>query len=465
MSKIRSLISTLLGLLALAALAVGLTWLVGQQGPRPGQQVSPLRTPLPVEIAAPTTEPIAVYVGVTASSKDWPTLTPPPFPPPVPSSTPRITPTPPVPPEEILPYDSRVPLRAAGITLAAVQPLEFDQDRHVAFKAWSPDGERFLFGRSYARYILVQFENGAAANGFWYDLWVADDDGSNPHKLADMVNSEVWSPDGRFVAYLAPAREQGVEGKLYVVDVEHLESREIAACDLGGTYDLAWLPTDEITCRQDGVIHAIKSDGSEVRLLNGIFTSDFIKDTLTGETLPPVFQGRYFISPDGKKMAFLRRSLSPLWVSNLDGTDVVEVKIEGAIYVSHDITWSPDSSQLAFSVPNGRGDGLGTDLWVVKADGTELRRVAAPEHDNVQFMDPTWSPDGKILAFTHRVYSDTEYESVWVMNADGTNAHLLVDVAFAPQWSPEGNEIAVLRERVISSEESLLISVNLGQQE
>jgi len=61
--------------------------------------------------------------------------------------------------------------------------------------------------------------------------------------LADIVNGEVWSLDGRFVAYLAPAREQGVEGKLYVVDVERLESREIAACDLGGMYDLAWLPT------------------------------------------------------------------------------------------------------------------------------------------------------------------------------------------------------------------------------
>jgi Tol biopolymer transport system component len=304
-----------------------------------------------------------------------------------------------------------------------------------------------------------------AANGFWYDLWVADADGSNPRKLADMVNSEVWSPDGRSVAYLAPAGEQGIEGKLYVVDVERLESREIATCDLGGMHDLAWLPTDEITCRRDGVIHAIKNDGSEIRPLNVIFTSDFIQDTLTGETLPPVFQGRYFISPDGKKMAFLRRSMSSLWVSNLDGTDVVKVEIEGAIYISHDIAWSPDSSQLAFSVPNGRGDGLGTDLWVVKADGTELCRVAAPEHDNIQFVDPAWSPDGKVLVFTHRVYSDTEYESVWVMNADGTNAHLLVDVAFAPQWSPGGNGIAVLRERVISSEESLLISVNLGQQE
>ena len=193
------------------------------------------------------------------------------------------------------------------------------------------------------------------------------------------------------------------------------------------------------------------------------FTSDFLKDTLTGEALPPVFQGHYRISPDGEKIAYLKRSSPFLWISKLDGTSAVEVRVEGSPYISHDITWSPDSSQLAFSAPNGRGSDLGVDLWVVKADGTGLRRVATPEYDGVQFMDPAWSPDGKVIAFTHRVYSDTEYESVWVVNEDGTNPHLLVDVAFGPKWSAKGNEIAVLRERVIARLESLLVSVDLGQ--
>jgi Tol biopolymer transport system component len=210
-------------------------------------------------------------------------------------------------------------------------------------------------------------------------------------------------------------------------------------------------------------MYAIKSDGSKMQQLNSIFTSDFITDTLTRETLPPVFQGHYRISPDGKKIAYIKRSSPLLWLSNLDGTGTVKVQIEESAYISHDLVWSPDSSQLAFSAPNDRGSGLGVDLWIVNADGAGLRRIATPKDDDVQFMDPTWSPDGKVIAFTHRVYSDTEYESIWVVNEDGTNPHLLVDVAFAPKWSIKGNEIAVLRKRVIARLESLLVFADLGQ--
>ena len=47
MNKIRGLIFALLGLLALGALVVGLSWLLGLQRPRLEQQMSPLRTPTP----------------------------------------------------------------------------------------------------------------------------------------------------------------------------------------------------------------------------------------------------------------------------------------------------------------------------------------------------------------------------------------------------------------------------------
>ena len=453
MNRIRRLISLVLGVLALIALAGGVMLLLRAQETLPRQEealappISPLQTPTRL-------------VETIASSRDWPTLTPPPPRPPPPSPTPRITPTPPVSPGNILPYDPSIPLRAESITLAAARL--FDVSNPVIFKAWSPDGERFLFGRSEDRHILVQFEDGAAANGFWYDLWIADADGSHPYKLADMANSQVWSPDGQSVAYLVPVGEQGVEGRLYVVDVEHLQPREIAACDLGGIDDLAWLPTGEIVCRQNGVMYAVRSDGSQTRQLNSIFTSDFIKDTLTGETLPPVFQGQYHISPDGEKMAYIKTGAwSSLWITDLDGSDAVEVRIDP--YISYDWAWSPDSGKIAFSVPNGQGR-LGTDLWAINADGSNLRRVTMTEREDAMCMDPTWSPDGRVIAFTHQPNRNSEPESVWVVNEDGTNPHLLVDLAFDPKWSPNGDEIAVLRLRSpTDNPETFLIQVGLGQ--
>ncbi|MEE8389592.1 MAG: hypothetical protein V3S14_02195, partial [Anaerolineae bacterium] len=83
MSKVRSLISTLLGLLALVTLAVGLAWLLGPQGPRPARQqvlptatverltgVSPIPTPTPDEaLPQPVLEVQPVSRQVLAGEK------------------------------------------------------------------------------------------------------------------------------------------------------------------------------------------------------------------------------------------------------------------------------------------------------------------------------------------------------------------------------------------------------------
>lgn len=450
MSKISKIIVALVELALLGGLGVAL-WRLHMVGfaqfrsplqmmpSNPASAQSPLQTP--------TSEGIPAMEGATPL-------------PSIPSPTPRITPTPPTPQRDISPYDARVPLQADRITLAAVQP--FAVGNPITFKAWSPDGTRFLFGRSNRRYILVQFENGAAANGFWDDLWVANTDGSLVQKLTDWVNDWAWSTDGRSVAYLAPTSEQGIEGALYVVDVERPRPRKIANCDLGGLDDVAWLPTDEITCRWNGVIYAISSDGGRMRQLNNIFSPDSITDPLTGELLPPVFQGDYHISPDGKKIAYIKLDLpSSLWIANLDGSDAIEVKIDP--YISYDWTWSPDGNKIAFSVPNGRGR-LGTDLWTVNADGSNLHRVTATDQEDAICMEPTWSPDGKVIAYTYRANMMSQPEAVWIVNEDGTNPRLLVDLAFDPQWSTSGNQIAVLRLRSLTDNpETLLIQVALGQ--
>jgi hypothetical protein len=60
MDKIRGLINMLLGLLGLVALAVGLSWLFGPQGPRPRQQVFPSGSPLSLRTCLPLLQPLAL---------------------------------------------------------------------------------------------------------------------------------------------------------------------------------------------------------------------------------------------------------------------------------------------------------------------------------------------------------------------------------------------------------------------
>jgi TolB protein len=58
-------------------------------------------------------------------------------------------------------------------------------------------------------------------------------------------------------------------------------------------------------------------------------------------------------------------------------------------------TWSPDGKQIAFmSWRNGR-----TEIFTAKSDGTEQQLlVSMPSGDAI---DPSWSPDARYIAFVH----------------------------------------------------------------
>ena len=62
------------------------------------------------------------------------------------------------------------------------------------------------------------------------------------------------------------------------------------------------------------------------------------------------------------------------------------------------LDWSADGSRIVFerqSSPNTPGYDF--DLWIVDADGTNLRRLT--EVPNLNVWNPSWSPNGKQVAY------------------------------------------------------------------
>jgi Tol biopolymer transport system component len=82
------------------------------------------------------------------------------------------------------------------------------------------------------------------------------------------------------------------------------------------------------------------------------------------------------------------------------------------------------------------------DIYTVNADGSALRRVTMSK---AREFDPTWSPDGRAIAYRHQMGDDTTTE-IFVMNADGSHRQNLTrnkGVAdWGPDWSPDGKWIA-----------------------
>jgi Tol biopolymer transport system component len=98
-------------------------------------------------------------------------------------------------------------------------------------------------------------------------------------------------------------------------------------------------------------------------------------------------------------------------------------------------SWSPDGRSIAFtSFRNGRGD-----IYVMDARGSNQRRLTLdPAHDDL----PTWSPDGTRIAFVSTRDGNLE---IYVMNADGSSQTRLTfspGADFGPTWSPDGKRIA-----------------------
>lgn len=111
---------------------------------------------------------------------------------------------------------------------------------------------------------------------------------------------------------------------------------------------------------------------------------------------------------------------------------------------------SPTAARLAF-VSDRVEEGTTTlKIYSANLDGSDLRRLTAAV--GVESFAPSWSPDGKQIAFLRRsAHSQSEEDGLWVIDADGSNLRQLAKAAFlvsgsdAPSWSPDGKWLAFLQ--------------------
>lgn len=120
--------------------------------------------------------------------------------------------------------------------------------------------------------------------------------------------------------------------------------------------------------------------------------------------------------------------------------------------------WSADGSQLVFERESPRGQ---PHIFAINADGTDEHRVMPFPFRG---LAPFFSPDGSTIVFAH-TDDRVLHSGIWVVNADGTNLrsvvidlHRWAELRWS-QFSPDGSKITFTK--YVRSGESAIFTVNL----
>ena len=157
------------------------------------------------------------------------------------------------------------------------------------------------------------------------------------------------------------------------------------------------------------------------------------------------------VSPDGRYVAYVEseQGRQSLWLLQVaDGQTLRLIPDQRVAYWSQ--VFSPDGNSIVFGLKAG-GNVRGALYSISTLGGTPKQLVS--DVDSI----PTFSPDGRRMAFLRAAYPADGSTSLQVANADGTDARPLLSVKMpesiadiffgAPAWSPDGATIVTAMQR------------------
>jgi dipeptidyl aminopeptidase/acylaminoacyl peptidase len=306
-----------------------------------------------------------------------------------------------------------------------LQSSDFLKLRSVGNVQWSPDGSR----------IAYTITNNDGPGGPYAQLWILTVSTGQSVRVGDESSrgsQPVWSPDGRSIAYVGSVGgKSGViicnaDGSAPAWKAEMIGTNSSALTNTGRT--LAWSPDSKTLA----YVHA--TPGPE--------TADASGD--------PMLITRFLYKPTASEGNTRFNDNRRLHIFLLDVASGRSSQLTDGVYDEHSIDWAPVGDEILF-VSNREPDAdqfFNNDIFAVRVGARTMRRITTTE--SAEYW-PTWSPDGRRIAFeaTKRGLTDLETQMedthVWAMDADGGNRKEVgggIDNRQGPpQWAADGGAL------------------------
>ncbi|HUJ33371.1 MAG TPA: hypothetical protein VLY23_18965 [Candidatus Acidoferrum sp.] len=258
------------------------------------------------------------------------------------------------------------------------------------------------------------------------EIWAMDYDGGNAHELTHLRSIALtprWSPDAARIAFTCyePNRRGVTSAQICMYSTA--SGRLIGFPRFGGTNSSpAWSPDGQeiaFMSSQNGNpdIYVVGADGSHLHRIT----------FAAGVNTSPAWNPK-----TGKEMVFVSDrggdGVPVLYQMNSDGTNVTKINLPDMGYVI-DPAWSPNGQLIAFSWRRPSGN---YDIYVMDIVSHQLVELTKDEGRNER---PSWAPDGRHLVFES---TRTGTRQIWAMLADGSQPRQLTfdGQSESPNWSP-----------------------------
>lgn len=219
----------------------------------------------------------------------------------------------------------------------------------------------------------------------------------------NLPSNIAWSPDGKRIAFDAPATTSGTRRAIYVANADGTGVRRVGAADRV-RYNPAWSPDGrKLTFVQDN-----GSVGS-----GDIYTITTSGASLTRLTTSSAWEGMPDWAPDGSRIAYTcvaggRRQVCQMTPT---GTGKTVTTRAAGLPAVHSLSWSPTSLSLVFSTADASGL---RRIYRMSRTGGSLRRLAMQDGS----WGPAWSPDASRIAFDRDEHNGA-HTIVHVNSVDG----------------------------------------------